>query len=66
MHQVLCGVEERIVVDGYQFRVVEVTPDSVKLELLVGDSGRTRHDVKLVSAAPKPRGTQRLTDTQWL
>ena len=50
MHQLLCGVDETLLVDGYRIEILEVTEDGVTFGLSTGESDRTIHAVQLAVA----------------
>lgn len=50
MHQLLCGVNETLFVDGYRIEILEVTDEAVRFGLSTHGSPRTVHEVRLPAA----------------
>lgn len=51
MHQLLCGVDDTVFVDGYRVQILEVSADEVRIGLSTGDSGNTVHQIRLPALA---------------
>jgi hypothetical protein len=47
MHQLLCGVEDAVFVDGYRIEILEVTGELVRIGLSTQDNPHTVHEIKL-------------------
>ncbi len=51
MHQLLCGVNEAVFVDGYRIQILEVTADTVRIGLSTRGNQQVQHEIALPSAA---------------
>lgn len=57
MHQLLCGVNDTVIIDGYRVQVLEVTSEVVRLGLSTPGGDRVVHEISLTHGAPANRPT---------
>jgi hypothetical protein len=55
MHQLLCGVDDAVLVDGYRIEILEVCGEAVRIGLSTRGNDRVVHEITLpATALPRP------------
>jgi hypothetical protein len=51
MHQLQCGVDDTVFVDGYRVQILEVTADEVRIGISTSGSDQAVHQIRLPALA---------------